>query len=67
MVPTLDGSVRAKIKAGTQPDSKLRLRGKGMPHYRREGKGDLIVEIKVKLPELNEKQMEMMKELKAER
>ena len=65
MVPTLDGSVRAKIKAGTQPDSKLRLRGKGMPHYRREGKGDLIVEIKVKLPELNEKQMEMIKKVKA--
>ena len=67
MVPTLDGSVRAKIKAGTQPDSKLRLRGKGMPHYRREGKGDLIVEIKVKLPELNEKQMELMKKVKTER
>ena len=67
MVPTLDGSVRAKIKAGTQPDSKLRLRGKGMPHYRREGKGDLIVEIKVKLPELNEKQMEMIKKVKSER
>ena len=66
MVPTLDGSVRAKIKAGTQPDSKLRLRGKGMPHYRREGKGDLIVEIKVKLPELNEKQMEMVRKVKAE-
>ena len=67
MVPTLDGSVRAKIKAGTQPDSKLRLRGKGMPHYRREGKGDLIVEIKVKLPELNEKQMEMVRKVKGER
>lgn len=66
MVPTLDGSVRAKIKAGTQPDSKLRLRGKGMPHYRREGKGDLIVEIKVKLPELNEKQMEMVRKVKGE-
>ena len=66
MVPTLDGSVRAKIKAGTQPDSKLRLRGKGMPHYRREGKGDLIVEIKVKLPELNDKQMEMVRKVKGE-
>lgn len=65
MVPTLDGSVRAKIKAGTQPDSKLRLRGKGMPHYRREGKGDLIVEIKVKLPELNAEQMEMVRKVKA--
>ena len=66
MVPTLDGSVRAKIKAGTQPDSKLRLRGKGMPHYRREGKGDLIVEIKVVLPQLNEKQMEMVRKVKGE-
>ena len=65
MVPTLDGSVRAKIKAGTQPDSKLRLRGKGMPHYRREGKGDLIVEIKVVLPQLNAEQMEMVRKLKA--
>ena len=65
VVPTIDGSVKARIKPGTQPDSKLRLRGKGMPHYRREGKGDLIVEIKVKLPELNEKQMEMVKKVKA--
>ena len=65
MVPTLDGSVRAKIKAGTQPDSKLRLRGKGMPHYRREGKGDLIVEIKVVLPQLNAEQMEVVRKLKA--
>ena len=67
MVPTLDGSVRAKIKAGTQPDSKLRLRGKGMPHYRREGAGDLIVEIKVVLPQLNAEQMEMVRKVKAER
>ena len=67
VVPTIDGSVKARIKPGTQPDSKLRLRGKGMPHYRREGKGDLIVEIKVKLPELNEKQMEMVKKVKTER
>ena len=65
VVPTIDGSVKARVKAGTQPDSKLRLRGKGMPHYRREGTGDLIVEIKVVLPQLNAEQMEMVRKLKA--
>lgn len=65
VVPTIDGSVKARVKAGTQPDSKLRLRGKGMPHYRREGAGDLIVEIKVVLPQLNAEQMEMVRKLKA--
>lgn len=64
VVPTIAGSVKAKVKAGTQPDSKLRLRGKGMPHYRREGAGDLIVEIKVVLPQLNAEQMEMVIKLK---
>ncbi len=66
VVPTIDGSVKAKVKAGTQPGTKLRLRGKGMPHYRREGAGDLIVEIKVVLPQLNAEQMEMVIKLKAE-
>lgn len=65
-IPTIDGSVKARIKAGTQPDSKLRLRGKGMPHYKRDGAGDMIVEIKVVLPQLNEKQMEMVRKLKTE-
>ena len=67
VVPTIDGSVKARVKAGTQPDSKLRLRGKGMPHYRREGAGDLIVEIKLVLPQLNAEQMEMVRKLKGER
>jgi curved DNA-binding protein len=66
VVPTIDGSVKAKVKAGTQPGTKLRLRGKGMPHYRREGAGDLIVEIKVVLPQLNAEQMEVVRKLKTE-
>lgn len=63
VVPTIAGSVKAKVKAGTQPGTKLRLRGKGMPHYRREGAGDLIVEIKVVLPQLNAEQMEMIRKV----
>lgn len=66
IVPTIDSSVKTRIKAGTQPDSRLRLRGKGMPHYKSEGAGDLIVELKVVLPQLNERQMELMKKVKSE-
>ena len=65
IIPTLDGNVKATIKPGTQPDSKLRLRGKGFPLYRQEGKnGDLIITIKATLPQLNKRQMELMEEVR---
>lgn len=64
VVPTLNGNVKASIKAGTQPDSKLRLRGKGMPRYKSEGAGDMIVTIKAVLPQLNERQKELLKEMR---
>ena len=66
VVPTLDGSVKTRVKAGTQPDSRLRLRGKGMPHYKRDGAGDMIVTIKVVLPQLNVQQKEMLKKIQNE-
>ena len=66
-VPTLTGSVKVNIKPDTQPDSKLRLRGKGMPEYKKPDIfGDLIVTIKVVLPRLNEKQKELLKKIKEE-
>ena len=51
-VTTLIGEVlRLKVGAGTQPDTKLRLRGKGMPIYKREGeRGDLIVTFTIAIP-----------------
>ena len=51
VVPALDGSLTLKVPAGTQPDAQLRLRGKGLPHYDRPGRGDLFVRIAVKTPE----------------
>lgn len=66
IIPTLNGNVKANIKAGTQPDSRLRLRGKGMPHYKRDGAGDMIVTIKTVLPQLNEQQKEMLKKIQNE-
>ena len=65
IIPTLDGNVKTTIKPGTQPESKLRLRGKGFPLYRQEGKnGDLIITIKATLPQLNKRQMELMEEVR---
>ena len=66
VVPTLNGNIKMNIKAGTQPDSRMRLRGKGLPHYKSEGAGDMIVTIKVVLPTLNAQQAELLKKIKAE-
>ncbi len=64
-VPTLTGSAKVNIRPGTQPDSKLRLRGKGMPEYKKnELFGDLIVTLKTTLPTLNEKQKELLRKIK---
>ena len=62
-LPTLDGEVRMSIKEGTPPDSKLRLKGKGFPKYKKEGeKGDLIVTIKTFMPQLNDRQRALIKQ-----
>lgn len=50
-IPTLDGKARVKIDAGTQPGKVLRLRGKGLPDVNGYGKGDLIVNVSVYVPE----------------
>lgn len=64
-LPTLGGEVRMNIKAGTPPDSKLRLRGKGFPKYKKEGEaGDLIVTIKLLMPTLNEQQRELLQKMR---
>ena len=49
-LPTFDGAVSLKIPAGTQSGHTLRLKGKGVPHVRGGGRGDLYVEIRVMVP-----------------
>ena len=50
-VPTIDGRVKVKIEAGTQPGKILRLRGKGLPSVNSYGTGDLLVNIGIYIPE----------------
>src|SRR5919202_1979305 len=49
-IKTLDGEEAIEVKSGTQPASTLRIRGKGVPHLRGQGRGDLFVHLDVKTP-----------------
>ncbi|MEX1045693.1 MAG: molecular chaperone DnaJ, partial [Chthoniobacterales bacterium] len=49
-VPTLDGKASLKIPAGTQNATVFKLRGKGMPHLRGSGQGQLLVRVAVEVP-----------------
>jgi molecular chaperone DnaJ len=63
-VPTLDGSEKVKIPAGTQPNTILKIKGKGLPHYGNYSKGDQLVRVNIKVPtSLNEVQKSLLKEL----
>ena len=65
-VDTFDGEVKLKITPGTQSGTKVKLKSKGFPEYKRENEfGDLVVTFQVKLPEnLSEKEKELFNELK---
>lgn len=62
-IPTIDGKTNLKIEKGTQCNTELRLRSKGMTSLRHRGRGDLIVKVFVEVPtNLNAKQQELLKE-----
>ena len=62
---TLGGKVKLKVKPETQNGTKMRLKGKGFPVYKKEGEfGDLFITFSVQIPtNLTEKQKELFKEL----
>jgi molecular chaperone DnaJ len=63
-VPTVDGPTRLKIPAGIQPGKVLRMRGKGVPHLRGNGRGDQMVVVNVEIPKtLSGEQRKLMEEL----
>lgn len=62
-VPTLDGKVSYNVPAGTQPGESFRLRGKGIPHLNRYGRGDQYVKINIEVPKnLTDKQKELLRQ-----
>jgi molecular chaperone DnaJ len=63
-VPTPYGKEQLRIPPGTQPETVLRIRGKGLPILGQDGKGDLLVRVRVWTPEhLSEEQERLFREL----
>jgi len=63
-VPTVDGEGMLKIPTGTQPGKVLRIRDKGVPHLRGNGRGDQLVVINVNIPNrLSSEQRTLFEEL----
>ena len=67
-VPTIDGPVEYDIPEGTQPGTRFRLRGKGIPFLRGRGRGDQYVIIDVEIPKnLSDKQKDVLREFDDEK
>ena len=63
-IPTVDGPSMLKIPDGTQPGKILRLRGKGIPKLRGNGRGDQLVVINVEVPtNVNNDQRQLFEQL----
>ena len=62
-VPTLNGDLKVKVKAGTQPNTLIRLSGKGINHLQSSRRGDFYIRLLVDLPKrTNRKQKQILKQ-----
>ena len=68
-VDTFDGQVKLTVKPETANGTKVKLKGKGFPVYKKEDLfGDLYITYQLKIPtKLNEKEIELIKELQKQR
>ena len=64
-IPTIDGyDEELKLPQGTQPGAEFRIRNRGVPHLRSNRRGDLRVQVDVRVPNsLNSHQRELLEEL----
>jgi curved DNA-binding protein len=64
-IDTFDGKVKVPVKAETQHGTKVKLKGKGFPVYKKENQfGDLYITYQIKVPTgLSDKEKELFKEL----
>ena len=66
-VPTLDGIKKVKIPPGTQSHTRMRLKGLGLPHFQKEGRGDEYVKVIVRVPKrVSEKVKGLVQEMAKE-
>lgn len=63
-VHTVDGVVEVKVPAGTQPNTMLKVSGKGVPVINSGKRGDLLLKVRVVVPnKLSKKEKELIEQL----
>ena len=64
IVPTLEEKIKYKVPAGTQPGTKFRIKGKGVPNVRNGRKGDLYIKVNLEVPtKLNAEQKKAVEDM----
>jgi molecular chaperone DnaJ len=62
-IPTLDGTTRLKLPAGTQSGTTFRLHGKGLPKPDGRARGDQLVQVRVETPtRISRRQRQLLQE-----
>ena len=60
-IPTIDGPMKYTIPAGTQPGKVFTIKGKGVQHVQRGGRGDQLVKVSIEVPtNLSKKQKDAL-------
>ena len=60
-IPTIDGTMKYTSPAGTQPGKVFTIRGKGVQHCQRNGRGDELIQVSIEVPtNLNRKQKDAL-------
>lgn len=63
-VPTLEGTEKIDVEAGSQPNTIIKLKGKGLPHQGSRGRGDQYVRFVVNIPKkIDKHQRKLLEEL----
>ena len=65
VVPTLEGTEKISVEPGSQPNTIIKLKGKGLPRQEGRGRGDEYVRLVVNIPEkLDKHQRKLLEELR---
>ncbi len=59
-----DGTISLKVPAGSQHGKLLKVKGRGAPKLKGDGKGDLLARLKLTVPEkVSKQERELLEEL----